>query len=125
MNIIRTTEKDQKLETEIDLKRAALALSLLLAATLNAQRPADPSTSRPLTSPVVNINTATLEQLCYLPGVGKVMAARIVAGRPYRVQGSLVYVKGIKDARLRVMFHYITVSGPTTAAAKIHAAGAK
>lgn len=91
------------------MKRAILVASLLVATTVGAQ----PS------APRVNVNTATLEQLCYLPGIGRVMAQRIVDGRPYRAPGSLIDVKGIKDARLKVLFPFVTVSGPTTASAKI------
>lgn len=94
------------------MRRAILALALLSAATINAQ----PHAAAP---PSVNVNTATLAQLQFLPGVGTVMAARIVAGRPYANPGSLLYVKGIKDARLKVMFHFVVTSGATTAAAKI------
>lgn len=49
------------------MKRAALALSLLFAATLNAQHLADPSPPKPLTRTVVNVNTATPAQLELLP----------------------------------------------------------
>lgn len=111
------------------MKRAALALSLLLAATLNAQRPADPSTSKPLTpAAVVNINTATPAQLEYLPDIGKVMAGRIADYRAqhgqFRQTSDLLRVKGIGDKKLAKMLPFVTVARPTTASAKIKA-GAK
>jgi len=43
----------------------------------------------------VNINTATLEELETLPGVGPVIARRIAEGRPYKSVGDLTRVKGI------------------------------
>jgi DNA uptake protein ComE-like DNA-binding protein len=102
------------------MKRAAIALSLLLAATLNAQHPADPSTSKPLTPPpVVNVNTATPAQLMYLPGIGGQTAAAIIQARPFRAPADLMRVRGIKAAKFAKMAPYVVVAGPTTASAKI------
>jgi DNA uptake protein ComE-like DNA-binding protein len=111
------------MEATMKTKRIAITLAaVLFAATLFAATPRLPDSAP---RPVVNVNTATIQQLQYLPGVGKVMAERIVAGRPYRVPGSLIYVKGIKEAKLHAMFSFVTVKGPTTATAKIHAGGGK
>lgn len=52
----------------------------------------------------VDVNTADLEELASLPGVGPVIAKRIVAGRPYASVDELDRVKGIGTktlARLR------------------------
>lgn len=44
-------------------------------------------------------NTATADQLKALPGIGKVLAQRIVAARPFKSADALRRVKGIGDAR--------------------------
>lgn len=47
----------------------------------------------------VNINTATEEQLENIPGVGPVLAQRIIAARPFKSADDLGKVRGIGDAR--------------------------
>jgi competence ComEA-like helix-hairpin-helix protein len=49
---------------------------------------------------VVNVNTATQAELESLPGVGPVIARRIIEGRPYRSVDELDRVKGIGKKRL-------------------------
>jgi hypothetical protein len=48
----------------------------------------------------VNVNTASQAELEALPGIGPVIARRIVEGRPYRSVGELERVKGIGRKRL-------------------------
>ncbi|ADV66424.1 ComEA family DNA-binding protein [Deinococcus maricopensis] len=55
---------------------------------------------QPLISGRVNLNSASLEQLEALPGVGPAMAARLVAGRPYRSLADLDAVRGVGEATL-------------------------
>lgn len=95
------------------MKRALLIASLLIAATLNAQQSA----------PKVNVNTATVAQLCFLPGVGAKTAAaivdyRTVHGQFYRAS-DLLQVKGFGPKKLAKVVPYVVVAGPTTASAKI------
>lgn len=103
----------------------AILAALLFAATLNAQRAIDPSTSQPLTRSVVNVNTATLAQLEYLPGIGKVLAGRIADYRQqhgqFRKASDLLQVKSIGEKKLAKMLPYVALSGATTASAKIRA----
>lgn len=69
--------------------------------------------------PVVNVNSATVAELCYLPGVGPVLSAAIVAGRPFADLASLDKVKGIGVKKLAAMQPYVAFAGATTASAKI------
>ena len=48
----------------------------------------------------INVNTATQAELEALPGVGPVIARRIIEGRPYRSVEDLERVKGIGKKRL-------------------------
>jgi competence protein ComEA len=66
------------------------------------------SAAAPDTGPV-NINTASLEQLDTLPGVGPATAQKIVEGRPYGTIEDLLRVDGIGDAKLAKLKDLITV----------------
>jgi competence protein ComEA len=49
---------------------------------------------------LINLNTETLADLEALPGIGPVIARRIIEGRPYRSVEELARVKGIGKKRL-------------------------
>jgi DNA uptake protein ComE-like DNA-binding protein len=56
---------------------------------------------------IIDINTATEKELTTVPGIGHVMAARIIAARPFRSADDLKRVSGIgekKYAQLRPYF---------------------
>ena len=58
-----------------------------------AKAPATESKMAPAAAPKVellDINTATADQLAELPGIGKAYSAKIVAGRPYKGKDDLV-----------------------------------
>ena len=61
---------------------------------------------------LININTASPSELEKLPGIGKGLAARIVAFRQqygrFRRAEHLLLVRGISDRRFRVMRSLIT-----------------
>ena len=84
---------------------AALLAGALLwpLATAEKKRPERP----------ININTATVEELAQLPGVGDVIAARIVRHRevsgPFRSVNELVIVRGISRKMLEKLRPYVTV----------------
>jgi competence protein ComEA len=67
---------------------------------------------------VVNLNSATADQLRLLPGVGPAKVRNIVAYRqahPFRTVEELVRIKGIGRKMVRRLRLHLTVSGPTTA----------
>ena len=64
----------------------------------------------------LNLNRATVEELVELPGIGPVLAERIVAFReehgPFRSVEDLLQVPGIGEATLEALRPYITVQPP-------------
>ena len=88
---------------------AGVAL-LVTAATLalaQKQPPAKP----------IDINTAGVEQLQQLPGVGPVTAKSIVDFRkksgPFRRVEDLLAIRGISEKRFRAIAPYVMVSAPS------------
>ena len=63
----------------------------------------------------VDINTATLDELMTLPGIGEKRAADIIAEReengPYRFPEDLARVSGIGETTVAGLLDYITVEG--------------
>jgi len=72
---------------------------------------------------VVNINSATVDQLQLLPGVGPALAERIVAFReangPFQTPDELEAVKGIGSKAMERLRPYLQVSGQTTLSTKV------
>ena len=58
---------------------------------------------------LVNINTASKEQLEALPEIGPVKAQAIIDGRPYRKVEDIMKVKGIKEGTYSKIKDFITV----------------
>lgn len=63
----------------------------------------------PSGSDIVNINTASLEELDTLPGVGPALAQRIMEGRPYSSVDDLLQVSGIGSVKLDKLQDHVTV----------------
>jgi DNA uptake protein ComE-like DNA-binding protein len=80
------------------------ALPLTASPQATAAKPAAPhhaSKPKPAASPaaeLVDINTASVEALTALPGIGEIYAKKIVAGRPYKSKSELVTRKIIPRA---------------------------
>ena len=62
---------------------------------------------------IVNINTASEEQLISVPGVGATRAAQIVAGRPYESVDDLSKIAGVSGKTLDSLRPFVTVKGET------------
>ena len=97
--------------------RTVVVVALILGAQawLVAQKAQPAKTDAGGTPVVVNINTATVEQLDALPGVGAKMAARIIEYRqkngPFKKIEDLMNVKGIGEKAFLKMKNQLTV-GP-------------
>jgi competence protein ComEA len=101
------------------LLRPVRALALALAVALvSAAAPGLAADGRGLTG-VVNVNTASLEELQLLPGVGETRARAILAAREerggFKSVDELVEVKGIGQASLARLRPFVRVEGKTTA----------
>lgn len=74
--------------------RIALAAALLLSTTLmapaQAAKAAKPATTAPAAASLLDINTATADQLKAFSGIGDAYSARIIAGRPYTAKNQLL-----------------------------------
>jgi competence protein ComEA len=98
------------------MKRALTASVVLVALAAAAAAPA-------ATAGVVNINTATADQLQLLPRVGPTLAGRIIefreASGPFQSVDEIVAVKGIGESAFEKLKPYITTSGATTLTEKV------
>jgi competence protein ComEA len=54
----------------------------------------------------ININAATEKELTTVPGIGHVMAARIIAARPFQSADDLKRVSGIGEKKYALMRPY-------------------
>lgn len=66
---------------------------------------------------VVNINTATKQEILMLPGIGEVKADEILklrAAKPFTSKEQLLAVRGIGDKMLQTLSPLVTLDGKTT-----------
>ena len=97
-------------------KNAGIVSVLLLALALGLAAPALGAAP----NGVVNVNTASVEQLIALPGIGESRARAIVAERKqrggFRSLDELLEVKGIGEVALGKLKPHVVLSGKTTLA---------
>ena len=71
--------------------------------------------ANPVDTEKININTATLAELTTLPGIGEVLAQRIIdyreANGPFASPEELTGVSGIGPKRLEAILEFVTVGG--------------
>jgi comEA protein len=101
------------------VRKTLPCLIVVLAALTAVAAAADP----PAATKVVNINTASAEQLQLLPRVGPALAKRIIdfreANGAFEKTDELVAVKGIGDKSLAALKPYLAVTGDTTLEKKV------
>jgi len=102
--------------------RAFLVAAVVLWAGSALAAPVPPGSAtagkakRPAGSGVLNLNTASLDQIDALPGISPAVAAAVVAertARPFGRPEDVMRVQGLSRKRFERLRSHLTVTGPT------------
>ena len=113
----------------MNMNKAAIGALLVIASL--AAAPAHAGKASPATAPevsgVINVNSATAEQIAFLPRVGIKLAERVVEYRktngPFKKIEDLMEVKGVGERLFVALKPHLTISGTTTLSQKIKSTG--
>ena len=82
--------------------------------TSSVAKPADGKATAAKKTELIDINTATKQQLMTLPGVGDALSQKIIDGRPYRAKNQLMQQKIVPDATYDKISTLIVAKQSTT-----------
>jgi len=111
-----------------EMNKATLgALLVIVSLAAVPARAGNPAAAAADVSGVINVNSATAEQIAFLPRVGIKLAERVVEYRksngPFKKIEDLMEVKGVGEKLFVALKPHLTVSGTTTLTQKIKSTG--
>ena len=104
-------ETEPVTEEAIAVSEVELTIPSSESTIMETEAPTEAPTEE--TSDLININSASVAQLVTLPGIGEVLAQRIVdyreANGPFPSVAALTNVSGIGEKKLAAIIHLVTV----------------